>query len=149
MNSEQMLQVVPEMGERKDADGVLRSYWHPTAPPQAGSPRAAIDEYLAEHADDLTSGAVEMEEIGEATGAGVLRVTFGQRLNGLPLLHADLTAVADLSRNSVIAVTNRLDPAVTGAPQPSESQPLEALEGAVLALFADDYGSAATDSAEP
>ena len=135
--------MVPDVGERVEAD-VLREFTDPGGTLWRGdSPRAAIESFVAARAGDLKTGEADLREVDATEGAVTLRIRYRQFHNDLPVLGAVLQAVANLKTSSVVRVDNQADQDLAGAPARDQARPLDELHHAVLAPFAADFGSAA------
>ncbi|MBL7497408.1 hypothetical protein I6A84_15380 [Frankia sp. CNm7] len=135
-----------KVGETTDGQ-VLRSFSDPGGVKyQAGTARAAIEDFIGRRSRDLKADTLDVREENAAEGANVLRIRYGQYVNDRPLLGAGIHAVADTERGALMRVDNRLDDDVAAAPDPAAARGVGEVEAAALAPFG-DYGSARVESA--
>ncbi|WP_405593248.1 hypothetical protein [Streptomyces sp. NBC_01092] len=137
------LRMVPQVGERKDSDGVLRKYVDPGATlSRAPTARKAIDGFMRARADELKAGEVDLREVDSVEGAATLRVRYQQFHNDLPIRGATIQAVADVKQAAVIQVDHSAEVDVSDAPEPDTARAREDLDKAALAPFRDDFETA-------
>ena len=116
IRADDQLRYHPKMGELV-VDGVLREFSDPgPAAEPARSARVAIERFVAERADDLKAGAVELREDSADEGAATLRIRYAQYINDLPVFGAGLHAAARLERPAVTRVANKVEVEVADAP---------------------------------
>lgn len=137
------LRMVPQVGERKDSDGVLRKYVDPGATlSRAPTARKAIDGFMKARATELKAGQVDLREVDSVEGAATLRVRYQQFHHDLPIRGATVQAVADVKQAAVIQVDHSGEVDVSEAPDPAAARALEDLDRAALAPFRDDFETA-------